>query len=252
MWNIAGVHQFGINHFTLDMFVDCTLRTIDLGLAQRYCGHAIRCALRNNIFCLPHNTLLERMTIGSLHIRKCLRGHYKARGRAHPFQRRVSRVQAFSLKKLGKLDKPCLKAKGAQSRALVLFCRDLLLKHRNKCGIEGEFLADAGTSLVKYYDVLRREPRCMRVSVKLELLDHCINHLVAYKRAGGHMVPKHHGFVHLTRNIIFSGNPRYTSTYEDESENGIIAGIAERVHRSTFVKCTFERLEVHERLVRRK
>ena len=58
------------------------------------------------------------------------------------------------------------------------------------------------------------------------------------------MVPKHHGFAHLTQGILFSGNPRFTATYEDEHENGVVAKIALRVHRSTFVKSVFERLDV--------
>ena len=85
---------------------------------------------------------------------------------------------------------------------------------------------------------------------KVNLMNYCINHLVTYKKAGCRMVPKHHAFIHLTRGINFSGNPRYTSTYEDESENGIIAQIGMKVHRSTFVKSVFERLEVYNALTR--
>jgi hypothetical protein len=251
MWNIVDAHQLGIDYFEIVFFVDCTLHTVDLGVAPRYCGHAIRCALRNNIFNLPHPTLHERLQVGALHIRKALKKHYTKSFKADPLQgRRVSRVQAFSLNKLGKLSTPCVKAKGAQGKALVWFCRDLMQKHIAICGKEGQFLAAAGSSLVAYYDVLRTEHRKMNLKAKLELMNHCINHLEAYKLAGGHMVPKHHGFVHLTRSINFSGNPRCTSTYEDESENGIVAAVGVRVHRSTFVKSTFERLELYQELVR--
>ena len=70
MWNVPGVHQLGIQHFQLENFVDGALHTIDCGVAQRYCGHALRCALRNNVFGLHHSTLKEQMAIGALRIRE--------------------------------------------------------------------------------------------------------------------------------------------------------------------------------------
>jgi hypothetical protein len=259
----TGVHHLGIAFFSLLFFVDCVLHTVDLGVAQRYCGHALRCALRNNVFGMRHSTLQERLEFGALHVRKDLKKHYKrcaaansmAAGRrraaANPMAAgKVSRVQAFCLKKLGDLDKPCLKAKGAQSRAMVWYCRDLMQKHSAVCGDEGELLAVAGSSLVAFYDMLRKEQRRLRLADRKKLMGHCINHLQAYRQAGGHMVPKHHGFMHMTRNVAHTGNPRYTGTYEDEHENGIIAEIGQRVHRSTFVRSTFERLDVFDRLVR--
>ena len=86
----------------------------------------------------------------------------------------------------------------------------------------------------------------MKWSSKKKLFNHCICHVQAYRRAGGCMVPKHHGFIHLTRSILFSGNPRFSATYEDESENGVIAAICKKVHRSTMIKSLFEHLEVLE------
>ena len=88
----------------------------------------------------------------------------------------------------------------------------------------------------------------MRRRAKLDLFGLCKSHVQAYKAAGGHLVAKHHGFIHLTRSILTSGNPRFTSTYEDEHENGVCASICNIVHRSTMVRSAFERLEVLEKL----
>ena len=125
----------------------------------------------------------------------------------------------------------------------------MLRKHADKCGGEGELLTVAGDSLVAYYEILRNEGRAMTTRGKMRLMHHGVNHILAYQNAGGHMVPKHHAFVHLTRGILFSGNPRFTSTYEDEHENGVVGQIALRVHGTTFTSSVFERLEVLDTLL---
>ena len=203
------------------------------------------CLLRNNVFDLPDPTMKARLEKGALKLRQALRLHYKSRAR-NPNQKNISRVQNFSLKKLGALDRPCLKAKGAPSKAFIWFCRDMLRKYRHKCGEQGQLLAESCDQLIMYYDLLRSEHRRMRKGSQRKLLDHCIISIQAYKAAGGYMVPKHHAFVHLSKEPAFSGNPRFKSTYEDESENGIIAKICTRVHRSTFVTSVFERIQVYD------
>ena len=248
LWDVDGVHAFGIKHFQVGYFVDCILHTVDLGVAQRACGHSMLCLLRNNVFNLRNDTLLGRMQAGALHMRRALRKHYRAFAKSKPNALRVSRLQAFTLHKLGSLQRPCLKAKGAQSRAAVWFCRDMLRKHAAVCGQEGELLQEACNSLCAYYDLLKKEPRKMTLRAKLHLFGQCVSHVQAYKAAGGHLVAKHHGFIHLTRSILTSGNPRFTSTYEDEHENGVCASICKIVHRSTMVRSAFERLEVLEKL----
>jgi hypothetical protein len=56
------------------------------------------------------------------------------------------------------------------------------------------------------------------------------------------MVPKHHAFVHLTNEINKSGNPRYHSTYEDESLNDYVAKIGRSAHPLAFTRTLFEKL----------
>ena len=244
MWDVEGVHEFGIKHFRIDFFVDCILHTVDLGLAQRTVGPSLMCLLENDIYRLKEPTEQGTLERGALHMRKDFKKHYREyHVRGH---KKLSRIQAFTLQKLGDPKKPCLKAKGAQSRAAVWFARDMLAKHAERCGQKGAYLLEACEQLIKWYDLVKAEPRNMRVAKKIQLFGHAMSHLQAYKAGGGHMVPKHHGFIHLTKSILTSGNPRFSGTYEDENENGEIADICGKVHRLTMVKSTFERLDVKE------
>ena len=249
MFNVEGLHNYGVNFFSIEFFVDCILHTVDLGIAQRYCGHSIKCLLECNVFNLRHATKGARMEVGALVIRRHLKEHYKRRDRANAYKRRSTRIRAFSLKKLGKISCPAVKCKGGETRALVYFCTEMLHKYKEVCGLQGQFLAASGDALVSYYELCRTEPRNMGIRARLDLMTHAKNHVIAYRRAGGHMVPKHHGFMHLTRGILFSGNPRCTGTYEDEHENGVVAAVALRVHRANFTRSVFERLEVYDHLV---
>ena len=59
---------------------------------------------------------------------------------------KVSRLRGpWTLAKLGKLDNPCLHAKGAESRTLVKFCAQIVDLYKEKLGREGALLAAAGT-----------------------------------------------------------------------------------------------------------
>ena len=251
MWNVPGVHNLGIDHLVITYIADCTLHTLDLGVAQRYCGHAIRCALRNNVHNIERDSLKDRMAIGAMRVRRDLKAYYKKVDEVavRLGERRVNRIKCFTLKKLGpNLDTPVLLGKGAQSRALVRFCADLLHEHCEKVGTEGKYLVSAGRALQEYYEILKNEARLMPLNSKLRLMHLCLHHNQLYGLAGGHYVHKHHIFVHLTAQVCFSGNPAATSTYEDESENGVIAGIGAVAHPLTWTRSVFERLEVLDNL----
>ena len=153
----------------------------------------------------------------------------------------------WTLAKLGKLDNPCLHAKGAESRTLVKFCAQIVDLYKEKLGREGALLAAAGYALVEYNEILKNEHRLVPVDVQLRLMECIINHNCMYRAAGGRMVPKHHMAIHLSNSCSFAGNPSFFNTYEDESENGVVARIGEVVHFATWCMSVWERVEVLER-----
>ena len=94
------------------------------------------------------------------------------------------------------------------------------------------------------YAVMEEESRCMSFKARRRLVSAAVNHVSFYKAAGGHLVHKHHGLIHMALSAGRIGNPRCVSTYEDEHENGVVARIGLHVHGSTFAKSVFERLEL--------
>ena len=68
MWDVEGVHEFGIKHFRIDII----LYTVDLGLAQRLVGPSLICLLRNDIYQLEEDTVQGTLERGALHMRKDL------------------------------------------------------------------------------------------------------------------------------------------------------------------------------------
>jgi hypothetical protein len=175
-------------------------------------------------------------------MRSDIKEYYKSWQKRFPHKQLSKLSKAFSYLHLGKVKKPCLKAKGGQTRCLVRFCTELMQKH--DCGANGKLLAQAGKALLDMYDIMEGEPRRMSLISRRLLVDSVVNHVVFYKAAGGHLVSKHHGALHMALAAGNTGNPRHISTYEDESENGVVAKIGLHVHGSTFSKSVFERLEL--------
>ena len=246
MFNIPGVHDLGIDDFEITMMVDCTLHTLDLGVAERYNGEAVKHMLTRNIYNMPQSSLKERMIAGMLRIKRDLKLFYKAEDKKRADGNKCNRIKKLHLGTLGSLDTPCLKAKGAQSRAFVKFAVDTLKAHAEALDTTGKLLLQAGLALFEYYDILQAEHRKMPFAAHNHLLTCAKNHLACYQAAGGHMVPKHHMMLHLTLSSKISGNPAYFSTYEDEHENGIVAKMCLAAHGLTFHMSTFERLVVLE------
>ena len=242
IFNIPGVHSLGINGFLCSFFCECTLHTLDLGVAQRFCATAMVCALKANMYGLPFKAKRKLVIRGSLTLAKDIKQYYKDERAKNRWNRLSTLSKTFSWRDLGKFSKPCLRAKDGQTRGLVKFCTELVKKV--DCGKQGKLLALSGQSLLDCYEVMDEEPRRMTLLGREKLISSMVNHVVLYKAAGGHLVYKHHGAIHMVLLAGFQGNPKSVSTYEDEHENGVVAKIGVRVHGASFSKSVFERLEL--------
>jgi len=248
LFNIPGVHSFGIDHFEVRYFCECTLHTLDLGVASRFCGTAMVLALQCNIYKLPYRgpTQLVIRGVGRMGVK--IKDYYDREHKKQP-DKPLSRLdKSFTWKNLGSLSEPSLKAKGGATRGLVKFCVELM--QENQGGLKGKKLmrmsnlARAGEALMKMYAEMEREPRCMSFAARHRLVASAVNHVVFYKAAGGHLVHKHHGLIHMALSAGGQGNPKCVSTYEDEHENGVDAKVCLHVHGATFQSSTFERIEL--------
>ena len=135
---------------------------------------------------------------------------------------------------IGNLEQPELKCRAGESRGLLKFTLRTLKEHVDVLGEQGLHLVRAGDAIERYAMLLKTEPRVMSMAVRQDMMNCAIGFNMSYKAAGGHEVPKFHSFIHMTYGIGFMGNPAYYSTYEDESENGLVA----RIGRSTSM-CQF-------------
>jgi hypothetical protein len=246
LWMLSReVHSFGVDGFTIEDFPDCTLHTLDMGVAGRFVGTAMHHALRSNIYRL---TGLGKMQRGVLKMRGDISAYYRREHKANPKKKLTKMKAKFTMQSLVSKktkNKPFLKAKGGETRCLVKFATELMQK--DNVGPKGRLLAEAGRHLMENYRIMEDNPRRMGMFARRALLASAVNHVALYKQAGGHLVPKHHSWIHMALEAGVNGNPKVTSTYEDESENGVTSRIAVAVHPMTFALSSFQRLSLHHR-----
>ena len=70
LFNIPGVHSLGIDDFETRGMAECTLHTLDLGVAQRFCATAMVRALKSNVFKLPYRAIGRLVARGALAMNK--------------------------------------------------------------------------------------------------------------------------------------------------------------------------------------
>ena len=130
--------------------------------------------------------------------------------------------------------RPCVRAKGAESKGLLFFARDELHRFADTIATTAcRTLVAALDNLCSYYDLMGSAGRVCSPTQVQQLLRHAINHNMLFKASGGCLAPKHHLWVHLTRQFVRNGNMRYGSTYPDETLNGTFAKVCRSTHPST-------------------
>ena len=160
----------------------------------------------------------------------------------------LSRIDKLTLGMLGDSSDPNLSAKGGEIRDILPFVVKELRSHVSKLGEGGEHMLKAGEHLLEWYAIVETCMRRMSVAAQRDLLDHYLNHVASYRAAGGICVPKHHQALYMCIMTHFWGNPKYYTTYPDESENGTAGRVAKRCHPMTFAKSFFQRTLTGQRL----
>ena len=140
---------------------------------------------------------------------------------------------------LGSRDSPELKTKAAETQPLVRWAIDLCQKHSFE---DSMLLHAAGLALVEYMGILKAHSFHVPIQACNRLMFLCLRHLNLIQRASVTLVPKHHQWVHLTIKIPIFGNPRFYSTFLDESLNLVVASMASASHQSNLEKRVFDQL----------
>ena len=140
---------------------------------------------------------------------------------------------------LGKISKPALSAKAAETLGLLEFCVYQLESNPDKIAdckphmeCRGNLLLKAGIAALKFESEMQTMSHHVTAEGR-EQLDLSFSHFVqCFWRAGGTIKPKVHLMWHMVDRTCMLGNPKYYSTYKDESVNGTIARIAHSCHRA--------------------
>ena len=121
----------------------------------------------------------------------------------------------------GTIYRPCLRAKGAESRGLAFFARDELRRHVDTIGTpQARVLLLACCNLCSFYDIMNRSGRVLPENDLRALVGCVVNHNAQFVASGGAVAPKHHMWMHLARQFRRNCNMKFLSTYPDETLNG--------------------------------
>ena len=144
---------------------------------------------------------------------------------------------------LGDDKHPFVKTKAAETGVLLRWATAFCGKECDKLQ-GGAMLHAAGDAIVSYISLLRTSEFYVPWDTCQTLLDLCLRHLHLMGELGFSFLPKSHMWVHMTCNIPAHGNPRFYSTFVDESLNLVIARMAAASHRSTWEESIFLRVRL--------
>lgn len=149
----------------------------------------------------------------------------------------------LTLAMLGPKDNPTLHAKAAETHGLLGFIVWILQKNldRVKALKEshseiGQFLLAAGQNAMQFDKAISKSERKLSNDDLMNMFTGYKAFIVLFERAGGNLTPKCHLMFHCIFKAAKQGNPRYYSTYRDESLNGTIAAIARSCHRRAWAE----------------
>ena len=151
----------------------------------------------------------------------------------------MTEVAGFSVKHLGSADKHALKLKAAETWGVLRYMQTLLREHGGALGPERDTWARVVSSLIDHVQVMRENGRTLGATALQNLVDtfhFCIGALRALPFAFP-WTPKFHLWGHLLQQAWRLGNPRFGSTFLDESFNGLLKRAARGCHGGH----TFER-----------
>lgn len=231
----------GLHTFSIDV-----LHTLHLGVFQEWNARAMWSLLECDVFQIGHAIMHVRIkeSLGAVEARLKEWYFIYERTLSEEEARGMTRVRHLKPSMIGSAAKPRMKLKAAETRHFVPFLLQLVKEYAARlaeCGVVVGALIGAGQSLIDYTAILNEQPRQVSPDAYNDLLRLCREHNEYARRAGVAPKPKHHLFRHLTERVQEHGNPRFYSTYHDESLNRQLARVAASCHRMTFERRLFSK-----------
>jgi len=144
----------------------------------------------------------------------------------------------------GKKGSNQLKTKAAETGVLLRWAVEVCTRPEGMAFPGRDILGAAGECVLDYMMILRRSDIRIAWDDCCKLLFLCLRHLTLMEDAGVDYLPKAHMFVHITQKIPKQGNPRFFSTFLDETLNLTIANIAAACHKANWELFIFRRLRL--------
>ena len=168
--------------------------------------------------------------------------------RAHPDASRVA-LLTVSLCTNGSVYKPQLAGtlKADESKWLAHFVCDEIgyfIKKNKLVSQRARDLHRAGLCLLQWWELLYTAGREFTSEEAAAALSAAVNHMTLFEKAGEHLYPKHHRFLHMATNVNRHGSPAYHSTFPDESFNFTAVKMARAAHPSLLALTTLKRYYV--------
>ena len=207
-----------------------------LGVYVRYVAHVLWRTLIDNVWKIRGN-LKQQEEDGVAAAFQDLKSWYARRGVPSNLQ-----LGQLTRSMIGSRDLQDLKTKAAETGIMVGWATDLCTRLKSHIS-HGEELEAAGLALLRHQVVLKENGRIMSWQARCELVDTCLRHLCLVKLAQMPLVPKHHMWVHLSLRAEVE-NPRYYSTFLDESLNSVLATAAQTAHRDNWERTIFGRIRL--------
>ena len=151
---------------------------------------------------------------------------------------------------LGGEGNPNFGAKAAETHGLLDFCVQLLRDHMaqlraiESCSETAQALLGAGEAAQDFERILKTSKRKLDDATLEAMFTAYYRFASLYVRADGNIVGKLHLMFHLIIDARYKGNPRFYSTYKDESFNGVLAKIARATHRLDWYQGIFKKVSV--------
>ena len=130
-----------------------------------------------------------------------------------------------------------VKLKADETHGLLDFCVQQLRKHKDVLGglgradeLKTSLLIRSGEAASAFDKVMAENGRILTLGQRQEMLDCLVAHIHCLHRAGSPMIPKQHAMLHLVHALPRTGSAKFTSTYKDESLNGVLARICRSSH----------------------
>ena len=206
------------------------LHTLHLGVMNSYCCLVLWQLVDGGIWGESNASDLEPIVLA---LRSELWLWYAERARAHPGEN-LTRMPDLLPKHLGSRASKSLKAKGAQTYALLLFCVDLQTKFRAGLGANTAATLEAGQRLVRLMELMKTSGPSLGATAANTMLGCMKRHMVLLKEVGGRCIPKHHLMLHLLQRALWFGNPLAYDCFRDEAGNKLLKASLRNVHQLRF------------------